>query len=100
MKSGQQLLREQKISKHLSCSRTQSECEISNQGSRLSAASSRTSIAAPGLPLDFDQIKDDIDDLAVNKEKLASRTNLQVNIVYGLLLLRYATREFLFLCAT
>lgn len=30
-----------------------------------------------GTPLDFDQIKDDIDDLAVHKEKLVSRTNLQ-----------------------
>lgn len=30
----------------------------------------------PNIPLSFDQIKDDIDDLAVHKEKLASRTNL------------------------
>ena len=28
------------------------------------------------MPLNFDQIKDDIDDLAVNKQKLVSTTNL------------------------
>lgn len=77
VKSSQQLMREQKISKHPSYSRTQSHSECEGSNNRLSAASSRSSIAMPGIPLDFDQIKDDIDDLAVNKEKLASRTNLQ-----------------------
>lgn len=83
-KTGQQILREKNISKHPSYSRTQSESHsdepqkvsssISNN--RLSAASSRSSIVMPGIPLNFDQIKDDIDDLALNKEKLVSRTNL------------------------
>lgn len=48
VKSSQQLMREQKISKHPSYSRvhSHSECEASNH--RLSAASSRSSIAMPG----------------------------------------------------
>lgn len=77
VKSSQQLMREQKISKHPSYSRTQSHSECEGTNNRLSAASSRSSIAMPGIPLDFDQIKDDIDDLAVHKDKLVSRTNLQ-----------------------
>lgn len=90
-KTGQQILREQKLSNknimHPQYTRTQSHSESHNNedaripntasNNRLSAASSRSSITMPGIPLDFDKIKDDIDDLAVNKEKLASRTNLQ-----------------------
>lgn len=77
-KTGQQILREQKISKHPSYLRTHSEAanRDSMEAGRLSAGSSRNSIAMPAIPLNFDQIKDDIDDLAINKEKLASRTNL------------------------
>jgi len=79
-KTGQQMLREQKISKHPSYLRTHSESVCnSNQtdSNRLSAASSRSSILMQNFdPLNFDQIKDDIDDLAINKEKLISRTSL------------------------
>jgi len=80
-KSNQQLLREQKITDksvlHASYSRTQSEC-ISGETAtnRLSMASSRSSILMPAMTLDFGQIRDDIEDLALHKEKLVSRTNL------------------------
>ena len=80
-KSNQQLLREQKITDksvlHASYSRTQSEC-ISSEATtnRLSTASSRSSILMPAMTLDFGQIRDDIEDLALHKEKLVSRTSL------------------------
>lgn len=76
-KTGQQILREQKITKHPSYLRTHSEINSASvENNRLSAASSRSSIVMPNIPLNFDQIRDDIDDLAINKEKLVSRTSL------------------------
>jgi hypothetical protein len=57
--------------------RTHSEIStVQVENNRLSAASSRSSIVISNIPLNFDQIRDDIDDLAINKDKLVSRTSL------------------------
>lgn len=92
-KTGQQIMREQKLNNKSAMhppqyTRTQSEVagaadgkeerrhSITSSNNRLSTASSRNSLIMNGVPLNFDQIKDDIDDLAVNKQKLVSTTNL------------------------